>query len=686
MTSPTTLRDAQPKKKSGASFLSNVSIGKRIISICAICITGLVSTGIVNWRVSVDVDSAEQQVGDLKRLSAALTEFRLIAANTRSAFYEYVSKPIEYRATAVERELTSNEIVLSSKLTTLSQSDIIKESRERFRRLLDLQKAQAQKLFEIQKNLGAAAERQNWFGASGGLSATGEIARAGDQFERLSRQIADAAPNAEMSALTTNVVRLRGKEFDYAITLDNGAEGDFIAAADRVGRALGNYKGAEAAALKDAFENYVAKFDAWVKLNHQYSDEIEKMDSFFTLMTTPMSEAGLLIAKQEAEALQKLSDIRKSGDMTMIVSFVLSALIALIGSIIVARSVTSPLAALRRVMGRLAAGEIDLSVPHAKDRDEVGEMARSVVVFLDTAVERQALVAQQMGEVEGRVAKAKAVEQLITDFDRRIGATLASLRDAATKLDGAACGLRDASEEVDKRCAEAGGASNNTSQRVTVVASAADQLVNSIREISEQTSRSSGVAERADKQAEATLEHMSALVQSVEKIGEFTGLIGAIAAQTNLLALNATIEAARAGDAGRGFAVVASEVKNLASQTANATEEISRLIGVVHHSSKESMRAVDTVSTIIADMRHISVALASAMHEQDAGIAEIASSMNVLSDEARIGAHAVDSAEHAARSAANIAQEVGDLAGILGEATGTIDQDVSDFLATVRAA
>ena len=674
-----------PIKKSIAINLSSFSVGKRIFAISFICLAGLLFTGITSWRVSIATQSAQVRVNELIELGESLGEFRITNAVSRAAFYEYAAKPFEDRAGALERALTSNEVLLLGKLTNHPQAELINEQRERLVRLIGLQKKQVEKIFSTQKLLGTVSERQQWYGATSGLSAVGELARAGEELETATRQNVEELNAPEAYSVNAAILRLRGKELIYGIGLDSGSEGDFLAASDRVSRLLANVKG-RSASVKPLFDAYIEKFDAWSKLLHAHADELDAMDSFYALMQTPLNEARTNIAAIQGESVEQLTTMRRTSDQLMLLTFGVAAMVSVLLSILVARSVTKPLVMLKQVMTRLASGETDLSVPNARDKDEIGEMARTVEVFRDTAIERQKLVAEQLREADLKAGRGQTIENRITTFDKGIGETLNALRAAADQLDSAAVGLRDASKEVDERCSQAGGAATNTAQRVTIVASAADQLVNSIREISEQTSRSSGIAERADKQAEETMTHMSALVQSVEKIGEFTGLIGAIAAQTNLLALNATIEAARAGDAGRGFAVVASEVKSLASQTAKATEEISRLIGIVQHSSSESMKAVGSVSTIIADMRHISVALASAMHEQDAGIAEIASSMNVLSGEAKVGASAVESAEQAARSAAGIAQQVGDLATVLGDAAGEIDGNVSDFLATVRAA
>ena len=156
------------------------------------------------------------------------------------------------------------------------------------------------------------------------------------------------------------------------------------------------------------------------------------------------------------------------------------------------------------------------------------------------------------------------------------------------------------------------------------VASAAEELASSVREISRQVQQSTDIARRAVEKADNTSTIVSALSQGVQKIGEVTDLINNIAAQTNLLALNATIEAARAGEAGRGFAVVASEVKGLATQTATATEDITAQISAIQNSTRSAVTAIEEIGAVIKEISGIASSIAAAVEEQGAATNEIA--------------------------------------------------------------
>jgi methyl-accepting chemotaxis protein len=156
------------------------------------------------------------------------------------------------------------------------------------------------------------------------------------------------------------------------------------------------------------------------------------------------------------------------------------------------------------------------------------------------------------------------------------------------------------------------------------VASAAEQLTASIREIASQVYQSNEVVGRAVAVGTETRATMEALNEQVGRIGVVADMISEIAAKTNLLALNATIEAARAGDAGKGFAVVASEVKQLATQTARSTEEITRHIGEVRAATGTSVASVRQIEQTIGEINAISGSIAAAVEEQGAATAEIA--------------------------------------------------------------
>ena len=211
--------------------------------------------------------------------------------------------------------------------------------------------------------------------------------------------------------------------------------------------------------------------------------------------------------------------------------------------------------------------------------------------------------------------------------------------------------ITDGVARTSEEAASAAAATTQTSSNVNAVAAGAEELAHSVAEISRQLSHALEITGNAVSQADTTNETIATLVSATQKIGEVVDLINSIAAQTNLLALNATIEAARAGEAGRGFAVVASEVKNLATQTSKATEEIGSQIAEVQNNTRRAVDAISGISSTIGRINEISTAIASAVEEQEAVTRDMSSNMQVA-------ARGVESIDRGMRDIAGLTRDV----------------------------
>ncbi len=307
----------------------------------------------------------------------------------------------------------------------------------------------------------------------------------------------------------------------------------------------------------------------------------------------------------------------------LLVSGLISA-VSLLFAAWMGRSISRPLAQLREAMRGLEAGRLETEVPFAAWRDEVGEMARSVLGFREGLVRQQRLEEEARGQQAARESRGRRIETLVDGFNRTAGQGLQAVLTSVEQLRATAGQMKRAAEDTARRAEAVSSASEQTSGNVQTVASAADQLSGAIGEISRQAEQSHSMSSNASSEAAAARAAVAALAETVRRIGAVVELINDIAGQTNLLALNATIEAARAGETGKGFAVVAGEVKTLANQTARATGEIGEQIQAVQQQTDHVVETIEAIAQVIERVSVLSSGIAAAVDQQSAATREIA--------------------------------------------------------------
>lgn len=361
-------------------------------------------------------------------------------------------------------------------------------------------------------------------------------------------------------------------------------------------------------------------------------------------------------------------------------------LVTLLLSFLVGRSISRPLSRLREAMAVLSKGDYEQPIPAVDRRDEIGDMARTVLIFRNNGVDRLRLEQEQRAAAGERDLRVARVDQLIGQFEAAIGIALRDLRGASDRLDATAEALDTAAVSVASEADVAGRAVSNSFENVTTVAAATEELAASINEIASQAANSTEVAVSAVHQATRASQTMSALAESAGRIGQVVGLIQAIAEQTNLLALNATIEAARAGEAGKGFAVVAAEVKTLANQTSRATDDIAGHIHAIQGACRETVSAIDEVNQIIGQMSTIAASVSQSVDMQNAAVQSIAESIAAATGSAKESAESMERVERVADETKQTSADAKEVAVRLTQQAEELDHEVRRFLSDVRAA
>ncbi|MDP4006109.1 methyl-accepting chemotaxis protein [Methylobacterium sp. NEAU K] len=406
------------------------------------------------------------------------------------------------------------------------------------------------------------------------------------------------------------------------------------------------------------------------------------MDGIRTQVAEIESTERALLDVRHADAAAAFS----TSYLTMLVA--LAALLgsALAGAFLLTRLIAVPTRAMTDVMGELSRDNLDVTIPGRGRRDEIGRMAAAVDVFKRALTDKRAGDAAAAQEAQAKARRTACLEAVVSRFETEVSALVQALAGAATELEATAQSMTSIAEETDAQALTVASAAEQASSNVQTVASATEELSISIREINGQVTRAARAASAASDEAIQTDSAVQVLSESAEKIGSVIALISQIAGQTNLLALNATIEAARAGDAGRGFAVVASEVKDLAGQTARATEEIGAQIGEIQTATGQAVSAIQSIARIVGEIATSSTAIAASMEQQGAATQEIARNVQeAASGTGRVTGNIVDVKRAAGETGSAATQVLGAARG-LSQHSSDLGRAVATFLADVKAA
>ena len=657
-------------------LMGSLSVRTRIIVLALIPVVGFLANGLTFVSSEGEVATAFDTAERAATLADASREFKIAIGSMRISVKDFVVEPkvglIEAFDQAQASALKSLDYIVHS--DTGVPDDVIKGLRTQLAGL----KVNFDQLVAEQRVLG--------FGDDEGLRA--QLRTTGVTVEQIINENLKWMETADAQKLMLALLSMRHYEAEYRLATTELSKEMFNRGYKSFTATFDNVDGTSE--MKDNLEQqvklYADTFSQWVETSTRVYPLRALIDIDSQNMLPRADEIIAIANSTAARAATVLTSSQAATRFGIISVGIAMVALGLGFSWLIGRSITGPLNGLAGVMKRLAAGDTAARIPATHARDEIGEMARTVIVFRDSMIEREELAMKQTEASQSQQERSNAIAMTIEQFKRSVENALGKLRTASMQLEMSSTDLNKVADTVSTEAHGAEQRANAASENVTTAAGSVEELAASIGEIASQAAKSTEVAQRAVSEAQRTALTMAELGQAATRIGEVVGLIQAIAGQTNLLALNATIEAARAGESGRGFAVVASEVKSLAGQTAKATEEIAGQVGAIQSATADAASALEQVNDIIREMATIAAMVAGTVDQQSAAVSSITEGVTRASGEAQTGAAAMSRVAGVTAEARGTAANVKGLADSVALEAENLEGEVRQFLTNVQAA